>query len=80
MRRAHGPSVLIGMLLTLAVVAIVAADHPQLEGDRGGETDCGPYQIIMNTGGRGVEGYLLNTHTGESFWINNAKKTKVTLD
>ena len=80
MRTVHGPSVLVGMLLTLAVVVIVAADHPQMEGSRGGETDCGPYQIIMNTGAKGVEGYLLNTHTGEAFWINNEKKKPVVID
>jgi hypothetical protein len=68
------------MLLTLVAVVIVAADHPQREGDRGGETDCGPYQIIMNTGGHGVEGYLLNTHTGEAFWVSNEKKKSVVLD
>ena len=64
----------------IRVSSIVAADHPQMEGSRGGETDCGPYQIIMNTGGRGVEGYLLNSHTGEAFWINNEKKKLVVID
>ena len=64
----------------IRVSSIVAADHPQMEGSRGGETDCGPYQIIMNTGAKGVEGYLLNTHTGEAFWINNEKKKPVVID
>ena len=83
MRRIDGPSLAIGLLMGLIFMVVVAATtQPSRSGTSPGQTEGGTWQIIVlqDQKGSSLNGYLLDTSTGETWRLDDKKRKLVTRD
>lgn len=75
-RISHGRSVIFGILIGIVLMVVVAASQPLKDGHAAGQTEGGRWQLLA-TPGRPMSGFLLDTSTGDTWYLVDNKRRKV---